>query len=68
MLGCRSSSIKALFTRQPFSMQYVLYTLLSCLQYEMDTCIYTTVVPKAKQNKNACICVPAHDVETVHGI
>ena len=38
--GCRLSSIKALFTRQPFSLKNVqLYTLLPCLKYEMDTCI-----------------------------
>ena len=49
--GCHSSRIKALFTRQPFFMQNVLNTLLPCLQYEMDTCIYTAVVPKAKSKK-----------------
>ena len=32
-------------------MQNVFYTLLPCLQYEMGTCIYTAVVPKAKKNK-----------------
>ena len=48
--GCRLSSIKALFTQQPFPMQNVLYTLLPCLQYEMD--IYTAVIPKAKNIAN----------------
>ena len=32
ILGCRSSSVKALCTRQPFSMKCIVYTLLSGLQ------------------------------------
>ena len=51
--GCRSYSLKVLFTRQPFSMQDGLYTLLPCLQHEIDTCFYTAVVPY-KNARIAC--------------
>ena len=35
-----------------------LYTLLPCLQYEiMATCIYTTVLPKAKKTNSHIACI-----------
>ena len=32
--GCRASSLKALFTRQPFCIPEGLYTRLSCIKYK----------------------------------
>ena len=45
--GCRASSIKVLFTRQPFFIPKGLYTRLPCIKYK--SAIYTAAVSHAKR-------------------
>ena len=63
--GCRASSIKVLFTRQPFLIPKKLYTRLPCIKYK--NAIYTAAVSHAKWFLHTAAVHPVYK-RYLHGI